>query len=184
MHLLKLMPSIIQNLTEFEKQLSKNDKSQKSKIILIFLISFLMCLCCCFANCEKICIVFVYLYTQFKKLLIYLKKMALIGYRNIFLVSRSKYINEHIDKTTDNYNFVVKDCDIVDILFEIDYNNNKCPICLEELYNTKNILIIKNCKHIFHIDCVYEWFNNNYKETKQINCPLCRKKIKFIDLNN
>lgn len=68
-----------------------------------------------------------------------------------------------------------------------DYN--ECPICLDYIsYDniiTDNILNIKNkngviqlnkCKHIFHYNCLTEWFK------KESSCPLCR--LKIIDAYN
>lgn len=69
------------------------------------------------------------------------------------------------------------------------YDYNECPICLDYIsYNniiTNNILDIKNkneviqlnkCKHIFHYNCLTEWFK------KESSCPLCR--LKIIDAYN
>ena len=45
-----------------------------------------------------------------------------------------------------------------------------CPICLEE-YNDKETICKLNCNHIFHKECIKEWFKKNN------NCPNCRKII-------
>jgi len=45
----------------------------------------------------------------------------------------------------------------------------ECSICLEE-YNTNDNIIILDCNHIFHRECISKWFHN--KDIK--NCPLCR----------
>jgi hypothetical protein len=42
----------------------------------------------------------------------------------------------------------------------------KCSICLDNIYNNNNIVII-NCNHMFHTEC--------YKKTLNNKCPLCRK---------
>ena len=42
-----------------------------------------------------------------------------------------------------------------------------CVICLEK-YNENEEIIILECKHIFHIQSIEEWFLKNK------SCPLCR----------
>jgi len=44
-----------------------------------------------------------------------------------------------------------------------------CPICLEEC--KENRVAIKGCMHIFHEDCIEEW----YVSSNTISCPVCRK---------
>jgi hypothetical protein len=46
--------------------------------------------------------------------------------------------------------------------------NEKCSICLE-LYETKPVLVILKCNHVYHETCILEWLR--YKNT----CPLCRQ---------
>jgi hypothetical protein len=55
-----------------------------------------------------------------------------------------------------------------------DNNQDKCPICLEEMKTKKQTL----CNHLFHKECIEEWIKNN-KNT----CPLCRKNL-FQCVNN
>jgi hypothetical protein len=46
--------------------------------------------------------------------------------------------------------------------------NNICSICLHDM-NDKNLTYeIKECKHVFHTNCLIEWFRANN------SCPLCR----------
>ena len=49
-------------------------------------------------------------------------------------------------------------------------NLSICSICLEE-YDNDNIISKLNCNHIFHKECIKEWFQKNN------NCPNCRKII-------
>ena len=58
-------------------------------------------------------------------------------------------------------------------------NNEECIICLEEFNQNKNIVIL-NCGHKFHEDCINKWFcfdiKNNKKDFFQYNaCPMCNK---------
>jgi hypothetical protein len=53
-----------------------------------------------------------------------------------------------------------------------DHNKEVCSICIEILDRNHCML---DCKHCFHIDCIYEWIMSC--RTKQISCPLCRKKL-------
>ncbi|KAF5752381.1 RING/U-box superfamily protein [Tripterygium wilfordii] len=47
----------------------------------------------------------------------------------------------------------------------------ECAVCLNEFQDNEKLRIIPNCKHVFHIDCIDVWLQNN------ANCPLCRTSI-------
>ena len=54
---------------------------------------------------------------------------------------------------------------------ELLYENNEikqCSICLSDFKNNDHIFNISNCNHIFHFNCLNEWFK------RQKKCPLCR----------
>ena len=51
--------------------------------------------------------------------------------------------------------------------YDINDNDKTCSICLEDFSQEKDILIL-DCKHIYHSDCIIEWIN------KDTSCPLCR----------
>ena len=55
-----------------------------------------------------------------------------------------------------------------------DKTKNNCSICLEDFEEESKISEIKECKHIFHKDCIVEW--GKYNET--VKCPVCRTEIK------
>ena len=47
----------------------------------------------------------------------------------------------------------------------------KCVICMEN-YKENDEVETLPCFHIFHKDCIEEWFNNNNN-----NCPICKNDI-------
>lgn len=53
----------------------------------------------------------------------------------------------------------------------------ECPICLNQLENTKVFL---PCGHSFHGDCILDWIDNKR------NCPMCRFPLQWtlIKLKN
>ena len=58
-------------------------------------------------------------------------------------------------------------------------NNEICTICLEQLDNVKESddkIIILNCGHKFHIECINKWTIENIKikHQKKVLCPLCK----------
>ena len=44
--------------------------------------------------------------------------------------------------------------------------DNNCSICLEKIVNPCKL----KCNHIFHEDCIVNWFKTNYVRS----CPICR----------
>lgn len=57
---------------------------------------------------------------------------------------------------------------------EIQYNDNEtidtCSICLYG-YKPDEKLVKLNCSHIYHKECIFDWFK------KSRNCPLCRLSV-------
>jgi hypothetical protein len=49
--------------------------------------------------------------------------------------------------------------------------SSECAFCLSEFEEDEKLRVIPNCNHLFHIDCVDIWLQNN------ANCPLCRSKV-------
>ncbi|KAL2469696.1 RING-H2 finger protein ATL16 [Abeliophyllum distichum] len=47
----------------------------------------------------------------------------------------------------------------------------ECAVCLNEFQEDEKLRGIPNCGHVFHIDCIDVWLQNN------ANCPLCRTSI-------
>lgn len=57
---------------------------------------------------------------------------------------------------------------------ETKYDTDECFICLNLL--TPQALILP-CGHIYHTNCILDWFDRN------MNCPTCRKKFKWRETN-
>jgi hypothetical protein len=55
-------------------------------------------------------------------------------------------------------------------------DEERCPICLEDMHKALYMRIIKECQHEFCGECIEKWF----KENK--NCPIC--KLEINDENN
>lgn len=47
----------------------------------------------------------------------------------------------------------------------------ECAVCLNEFQEEEKLRRIPTCSHVFHIDCIDVWLQNN------ANCPLCRTSI-------
>ncbi|KAL5080745.1 hypothetical protein RYX36_009166 [Vicia faba] len=62
-----------------------------------------------------------------------------------------------------------------------DYSTKQCSICLEELSNEfKSELIKTKCFHIFHKDCIFQWFKKCTIRQLAYSCPLCRCNCEII----
>ncbi|CAJ1967145.1 unnamed protein product [Sphenostylis stenocarpa] len=46
-----------------------------------------------------------------------------------------------------------------------------CAVCLSEFQRDEKLRVIPNCGHVFHIDCIDVWLQNNTQ------CPLCRRMV-------
>jgi hypothetical protein len=53
-----------------------------------------------------------------------------------------------------------------------DKEHDTCIICLGSYKENENIVRLKNCVHIYHRECIYQWLQqgNNF-------CPMCKRKI-------
>ncbi|KAL2496264.1 RING-H2 finger protein ATL16 [Forsythia ovata] len=49
--------------------------------------------------------------------------------------------------------------------------SSECAVCLNEFQEDEKLRGIPDCGHVFHIDCIDVWLQNN------ANCPLCRTSI-------
>ena len=70
--------------------------------------------------------------------------------------------------------------DIVKYLFDCIKNKTYRPIeseCFICKGDKKENLIELSCRHIFHIDCLFTWFN--IAKIKEVNCPYCQTPIEW-----
>ncbi|XP_071688382.1 uncharacterized protein [Rutidosis leptorrhynchoides] len=49
-----------------------------------------------------------------------------------------------------------------------DYDESECAVCLGDVENGDNVRLLPNCKHLFHVKCIDEWFVGH------TSCPVCR----------
>ena len=54
--------------------------------------------------------------------------------------------------------------------YKSNINQKECVICMESFKENEKIRKLK-CSHIFHLNCIDGWFENNK------NCPICKKDI-------
>jgi hypothetical protein len=60
-------------------------------------------------------------------------------------------------------------------------DDNKCPICLEDLlYGRSPIGGLYPCGHVFHETCFDSWVKTKKKD--KADCPTCKKKCQFVKL--
>ena len=64
-----------------------------------------------------------------------------------------------------------------------------CTFCCESIKeNVNDIIVLYECKHVFHRTCLDNWIKKCEKQCKIPNCPLCRtdmkRKKKIIKIEN
>mgnify|MGYP001176150522 CR=1 FL=1 len=58
---------------------------------------------------------------------------------------------------------------------EIDLEyGDKCQICHDIMDGKSTIGKLHPCKHAFHKNCIYQWFQTQYNQTNSYKCPICR----------
>jgi hypothetical protein len=172
----------ISNLTDGPNITGSNNNDPKNYTGEIIFLSFIgiVVLMCCFVclfdvvyNCQK------NISKKFRNCCFKIKNSQ------VLCCCLKKYKKTHEATTDVNYNFLVKNCLIMDKLDQKEEDD--CPICLDKLNGTDDIndgdklLKIKTCGHVFHANCVYPWFDTQFKDNKHsLNCPLCRAPVNIL----
>ncbi|KVH99941.1 RING-H2 finger protein ATL52-like [Cynara cardunculus var. scolymus] len=47
----------------------------------------------------------------------------------------------------------------------------ECAVCLGDVENRDQVRLLPNCKHVFHVSCIDEWF------VAHTSCPVCRVSV-------
>ena len=75
-------------------------------------------------------------------------------------------------------NEILNATELINYNHAAEYNNNTCPITLEEFNHGERICQIKHCGHIFREEALRNWFRRN------VRCPVCRYDIRnYINTN-
>lgn len=53
-------------------------------------------------------------------------------------------------------------------------NQTECVICLGELEEEDEVRLLPNCKHVFHVQCIDNWF------LAHSSCPVCRTPVVIV----
>ena len=114
--------------------------------------------------------------------------VILIAFIYIFILCvyfvRHKYYNDEVDVSTINIGFnrfinrprnTITESTMNELGYMKEivnenivlYFNKECSICYCNIEEGDTIYILNNCLHIFHKDCIIEWFS------REIRCPLC-----------
>ena len=65
---------------------------------------------------------------------------------------------------------------LLSIVYTPNENIEDCAIC-QENFQLFSIVTKLECEHLFHTDCISEWFKN------ASTCPLCRNEDIFAEIN-
>ena len=94
------------------------------------------------------------------------------------LYNQKHYCWMHHRKVDSSY----KKPDIVDVdLIKIDSKEDECSICYN-LLNDPTQIVITNCNHIFHLECIQKWQNVQIDFRK--TCPNCRTRMTIMRSSN
>ena len=93
-------------------------------------------------------------------------------YQNTDLINISS--NNNINNINESF---ISTCGTIILLDDdniIHYFENECSICYNEFNKDTKVVILNNCSHGFHLDCIVEWFKQD------LRCPLCNN----VDFSN
>lgn len=101
--------------------------------------------------------------------------MFTFAYCSISLVNACKNIGRSSRRDTDLTNRIIETpietpIEYTTIQYTDNENIDTCSICLYG-YKEDEKLVKLNCSHIYHKECIFDWFK------KSRNCPLCRLSV-------
>lgn len=56
------------------------------------------------------------------------------------------------------------------------YRETKCIICYEN-YTYLDKIVVLECNHYYHQNCLYQWFDTEESIKEIPSCPMCKKKV-------
>ncbi|CAI2364822.1 unnamed protein product [Moneuplotes crassus] len=59
----------------------------------------------------------------------------------------------------------------------VKFEQTQCVICIEDfkVEDNEKVRIMPECNHVFHSECIEQWFNN--RSNDELLCPLCNIKV-------
>ena len=84
---------------------------------------------------------------------------------NLNINMNNENVNHGLDPQIINNLLVIKSN-----LSELSENEITCIICMDDFKNDEDVIYLP-CQHLFHRDCIYEWFKINDC------CPTCKLKL-------
>mgnify|MGYP003689031605 FL=1 len=72
---------------------------------------------------------------------------------------------------------VLSNSSSVHIYSSLNSEFTQCTICMENFTNNSIVRKINGCGHLFHINCIDTWLEEN------ITCPVCRTDLREIENN-
>ncbi|MBA0660740.1 hypothetical protein Goklo_012711 [Gossypium klotzschianum] len=61
---------------------------------------------------------------------------------------------------------------------ELGTHQTECAVCLGELKEGETIRLLPNCRHLFHVPCIDNWF------LAHSTCPICRTLVDYSSLES
>ena len=73
--------------------------------------------------------------------------------------------------------------DVIENDEDSESNTDKCPICMDEINDDKN-LVITECKHKYHFICMIKFAKSKFNKNENMFCPMCKQTIINNENNN
>ena len=102
----------------------------------------------------------------------------------ISIITLINFIKKYsINKQLENNNDEINIEKTIQYTNELNLYNQICPICLDEFKIGTDIILL-NCFHAFHFQCINIWVNKDLQNNK--HCPICNLNFKkqFYEKNN